>query len=180
MNYELDFLPGKLVVKEVEYRDNNRKYFEAGDEVLLLNYTNEPYRIVYDVFKAINENNCIGAMHLGEFPTGLECVTCVMARHNYPLEKMSVPDYHAMFQSDHVRVASPSEIGGTWDGHLIFVTRPDISPAESAESRCLPPEVHSYHEWSGRPVAVWSHVRADESGVYARVCQAYRLHDVSR
>jgi hypothetical protein len=66
-------------------------------------------------------------MHLGEFPHGLEFATFVMARHNYPFENMSVPDHQAIFHGDHVRVPSPSEITGAWEGHLIFLTRPDVS-----------------------------------------------------
>ncbi len=127
VNYELDFLPGKPVVRQIQYPDNNRKYFKAGDDVLLLTYTNEPYRIVYEVIKAIDENNCIGVMHLGNFPTGLEFATFVMARHNYPFEKMSVPDHQAIFSGDHAHVPTPSEMTGNWEGNLIFLTRPDIS-----------------------------------------------------
>jgi hypothetical protein len=127
VNYQLDFLPGKPVVRQLKYPDNNRKYFKAGDDVLLLNYTNEPYRLVYDVIKAIDENNCIGVMHLGNFPGGLETATFVMARHNYPFEKMSVPDHQAIFTGDHVHIPTPSEMAGNWEGHLIFLTRPDIS-----------------------------------------------------
>jgi cholesterol oxidase len=127
VNYELHFLPGKPVVKQVKYPDNNRKYFKAGDEVFLLTYTNEPYRVVYDVIKAIDKNNCIGVMHLGTFPAGVESATFVMARHNYPFEKMAVPDHQAIFTGDHVRVPAAAEIAGTWEGNLIFLTRPDIS-----------------------------------------------------
>lgn len=127
VNYELHFLPGKPVVRRVKYPDNNRKYFKAGDDVLLLNYTNEPYRIVYDVIKAIDKNNCIGVMHLGKFPTGIEFATFVMARHNYPFAKMSVPDHRVIFESAHTRVPSPDQVAGEWKGYLIFLTRPDIS-----------------------------------------------------
>ena len=127
VNYQIDFLPGKPVVKRVSYPDNNRKYFRAGDEALLLNYTNDPYRMVYDTFKAIDKNNCIGVMHLGEFPHGVEFATFVMARNNYPFEKMSVPDHQAIFNGDRVRVPSAADIAGAWDGHLVFLTRPDIS-----------------------------------------------------
>ncbi|HEV2495479.1 MAG TPA: GMC family oxidoreductase [Terriglobia bacterium] len=127
VNYELQFLPGKPVVRRLPYPDNNRKYFRAGDDVLLLNYTNDPYRMVYDTIKAIDRNNCIGVMHLGDFPNGLEFATFVMARDNYPFEKMSVPDHQAIFTGDHAHVPSPTEIAGAWDGHLIFLTRPDIS-----------------------------------------------------
>lgn len=127
VNYELDLLPGKPVVRAVKYPDNNRKYFKAGDDVLLLTYTNEPYRIVYDVIKAIDENNCIGVMHLGDFPNGLEFATFVMARHNYPFEKMSAPDHQAIFEGERARVPQASELAGAWNGHLVFLTRPDLS-----------------------------------------------------
>jgi hypothetical protein len=127
VNYELDCLPGKPVVKLISYPDNNRKYLRAGDHVLLLNYTNDPYRMIYDLIKVIDKNNCIGVMHLGKFPDGLEFATFVMARDNYPFENMSVPDHQAIFNGDRVRVPVPPEIVGSWEGHVIFLTRPDIS-----------------------------------------------------
>ena len=127
VNYELDLLPGKPIVRAMKYPDNNRKYFKAGDDVLLLTYTNNPYRIVYDVIKAIDENNCIGVMHLGEFPNGMEFATFVMARHNYPFEKMSAPDHQAIFAGDRARVPAANELAGNWNGHVIFLTRPDLS-----------------------------------------------------
>ena len=127
VNYEVAFLPGKPVVKTVKYPDNNRKYLKAGDDVLLLNYTNEPYRIVYDVIKAIDRDNCIGVMHLGEFPNGVEFATFVMSRHSYPFDKMSVLDHQVIFASDRVHAPTATEIAGVWNGHLIFLTRPDIS-----------------------------------------------------
>lgn len=127
VNYELRSIPGKPVVKQLKYPDDNRKYFRAGDDILLLTYLNDPYKQVYDTIKAIDKNNCIGVMHLGEFPKGLEFATFVMARNNYPFEKMSVPDHQAIFNGDHVRTPSPEEIAGTWEGHIIFLTRPDLS-----------------------------------------------------
>lgn len=127
VNYELDCLPGKPVVTRVSYPDNNRKYLRVGDSVLLLNYTNDPYKMVYDLIKVIDKNNCIGVMHLGKFPEGLEFATFVMARDNYPFENMSVPDHQAIFNGDQVRVPTPAEIAGSWEGHVIFLTRPDIS-----------------------------------------------------
>jgi len=127
VNYGLNCLPGRPVVTRVSYPDNNRKYLRAGDDVLLLNYTNDPYRMVYDLIKVIDQNNCVGVMHLGRFPDGLEFATFVMARDNYPFENMSVPDHQAIFNGDHVRVPAPAEIAGAWEGHIIFVTRPDIS-----------------------------------------------------
>jgi hypothetical protein len=127
VNYEIDLLPGKPIVRATKYPDNNRKYFKAGDEVLLLTYTNAPYRVVYDVIKAIDENNCIGVMHLGEFPNGIEFATFVMARHNYPFDKMSAPDHEAIFNGDRARVPEPGEMTGHWNGSVIFLTRPDLS-----------------------------------------------------
>lgn len=127
VNYEIQLLPGKPVVRQLPYPDDIRKYFKAGDDVLLLKYTNDPYRLVYDTMKAIDSKTCIGVMHVGDFPRGIEVATFVMARHNYPFEKMSVPDHQLIFNGDHVRVPTPAEIAGTWDGHLIFLTRPDSS-----------------------------------------------------
>lgn len=127
VNYELHCLPGRPVVKQIKYPDNNRKYFKAGDDILLLNYLNDPYRKVYDTIKALDTNNCIGVMHIGDFPNGMEFATFVMARNNYPFEKMSVPDHQAIFNGDHVHVPSPAEVAGSWEGHLIFLTRPDVS-----------------------------------------------------
>lgn len=127
VNYELDFLPGKPLVSQVKYPDSNRKYVKQGDEVLLLTYTNAPYRQVYDVIKAIDENQCVGVMHLGQFPLGREVATFTLTRHQYPFTKMSVPDHHAIFASAHARVPTPQEIVGEWQGHLVFLTRPDLS-----------------------------------------------------
>jgi cholesterol oxidase len=127
VNYELQCLPGRPVVQQIKYPDNNRKYLAAEDDVLLLSYTNDPYRLVYDTIKLIDRHNGVGVMHLGNFPNGMEFATFVLARNNYPLEKMSVPDHQAIFSGDHVRVPSPAEIAGTWAGHVIFNTRPDIS-----------------------------------------------------
>ena len=79
------------------------------------------------MIKAVDENNCTGVMHLGNFPAGLEAAAFVLARHNYPFEKMSVPDHQAIFSGDRVHVPAPSELAGNWEGHLIFLTRPDIS-----------------------------------------------------
>ncbi len=127
VNYELECLPGKPVVTRVSYPDNNRKYLRAGDGVLLLNYMNDPYRTVYDLIKVIDKNNCVGVMHLGKFPDGIEFATFVMARNNYPFENMSVPDHQAIFNGGHARVPTPAEVAGAWEGHVIFLTRPDIS-----------------------------------------------------
>ncbi|MGH9353929.1 MAG: hypothetical protein ACRD2G_17505, partial [Terriglobia bacterium] len=127
VNYELHCLPGRPKVKQIKYPDNNRKYFKAGDDILLLNYLNDPYRKVYDTIKALDSNNCVGVMHIGDFQNGIEFATFVMARNNYPFEKMSVPDHQAIFNGDHVHVPSPAEAAGTWEGHLIFLTRPDVS-----------------------------------------------------
>ncbi len=127
VNYELDFLPGKPLVKHIKYPDGNRKFVKQGDDVLLLSYTNDPYRRIYDVIKAIDENNCLGVMHAGQFPAGVELATFVMVRHNYPFEKMSVPDHHAVFADIRTSAPTPQQIAGEWDGHIVFSTRPDIS-----------------------------------------------------
>jgi hypothetical protein len=117
-------------VREAEYPDDNRKYFRKGDKILLLNYVNQPYRMVYDTIKLIDENNAIGVMHLGEFPDGLEFATFVMARHNYPFEKMSVDDHNLLFllfSDPRTTVPEGAQLEGEWTGHVVFITRPSTS-----------------------------------------------------
>ncbi|UCD58928.1 MAG: hypothetical protein JSV16_07420, partial [Candidatus Hydrogenedentota bacterium] len=127
VNYELAYLPGDPEVREVEYPDDQRRYFKRGDRILLLTYRNHPYRIVYDTIKVIDENNAIGVMHLGDFPDGVEFATFVMARHNYPLEKMSVPDHYLVFSHPRAEVPKVEQLAGEWDGHLVFLRNPNQS-----------------------------------------------------
>jgi cholesterol oxidase len=123
VNYEVAALPGKPTVEEIDYPDDDRRYFKKGDRVLLLRYTNEPYRIVYDVIKVIDDRHAIGVMHLGEFPRGLEFATFVMARHNYPFAHMSVDDHRLLF--DHVQATRPNEaqLLGEWAGQVVMLAR---------------------------------------------------------
>jgi hypothetical protein len=137
VNYELDLIPGDPEVREVNYPDDRRPYFRKGDRILLLNYRNEPYRIVYDAIKVIDEDNAVGVMHLGEFPNGLEFATFVMARNNYPFEKMSVPDHCLLFEHSRARVPRPEELMGTWEGSLVFLDRPDESLLNQANPGLL-------------------------------------------
>jgi Choline dehydrogenase and related flavoproteins len=127
VNYELDWLPGKPEVRLVPYADDRRTYFQKGDNILLLTYVNEPYRIVYDTIKVIDEDSAIGVMHLGTFPDGLEFATFVMERNNYPFEKMAVEDHHAIFNDARAFVPTPQQVLGDWQGHLIFLRNPNLS-----------------------------------------------------
>ena len=127
VNYDLAFLPGDPEVRQVQYPNDSRRYFRSGDPILLLRYRNDPYRPVYDAIKVIDENNAIGVMHLGSFPDGIEFASFVMARHNYPFEKMSVEDHRLVFSDPRSRVPSVAELEGTWEGRLIFLTRPNVS-----------------------------------------------------
>jgi hypothetical protein len=92
VNYNLTSLPGDPEVRRVEYPNDDRAYLAAGDPILLLHYRNQPYKMVYDLIKIIDENNCIGIMHLGDFPSGFEFATFVMARHNYPFSLATEED----------------------------------------------------------------------------------------
>jgi cholesterol oxidase len=123
VNYEVAALPGKPTVEEIEYPDDERRYFKRGDRVLLLRYTNEPYRIVYDAIKVIDDRNAIGVMHLGEFPRGIEFATFVMARYNYPFEQMSIDDHRLLF--GHARATQPdaAHLAGRWTGQLVMLAR---------------------------------------------------------
>jgi cholesterol oxidase len=127
VNYELAFLPGDPEVREVVYPKDDRRYFLKGDRILLLTYRNEPYRIVYDTIKVIDENNAIGVMHLGDFPDGMEFASFVMARHNYPFGHMAVDDHRRIFAD--ARLAAPEAAGlaGSWSGRLIYIAHPNLT-----------------------------------------------------
>jgi cholesterol oxidase len=124
-NYELHELPGLPQVREVTYPDDNRRYFQKGDDVLLLDYLNDPYKQVYDAIKVIDAQNAIGVMHLGDFPNGIEFATFVMARNNYPFEKMSVEDHQMLFKDPRTQVPAQAQLVGQWSGNLIFVEHPN-------------------------------------------------------
>lgn len=125
VNYNVHLLPGRAEAREVAYPDDRRRYFRAGDRVLLMTYTNQPYRIVYDTIKVISPDACIGVMHLGTFPRGVVFATFLMSRQNYPFEHMTVPDHDLLFDSPQTRVPAAGEIAGRWTGRIVFVRRPD-------------------------------------------------------
>ena len=92
-----------------------------------LSYLNHPYKVVYDLIKVIDPNNCIGVMHLGRFPDGFEFATFVMARNNYPFEKMGVPDHDAIMNGAKAVVPAAADLAGSWKGHIVFLRRPDLA-----------------------------------------------------
>lgn len=134
VNYEIAFLPGDPEVRAVAYPDSARRYFRQDDKILLLRYRNDPYRLVYDTIKVIDSDSAIGVMHLGDFPNGFEFSTFVMERNNYPFEKMSVEDHHLVFANPRLAVPTPAGLEGSWDGNLVFLTRPNISLLNQANS----------------------------------------------
>jgi hypothetical protein len=81
---------------------------------------------VYDLVKIVDADNCIGVMHLGRFPKGLEFATFVMARNNYPFQKMAIPDHDTIFHGDRVRVPTAAELTGSWKGYIVLLHRPDL------------------------------------------------------
>jgi cholesterol oxidase len=127
VNYEIRALPGLPEVRQVAYPDDRRRYFKKGDPILLLHYTNDPYRMVYDTIKVIDSQNAIGVMHLGTFPDGLEFATFVMSRNNYPFENMSTEDHQAIFDDPRNNVPNPSDLAGNWSGHLVLLPTTDNS-----------------------------------------------------
>jgi hypothetical protein len=127
VNYDLAFLPGDPEVLQIPYPNDSRGYFRSGDPILLLQYRNHPYRIVYDTIKVIDDNSAIGVMHLGSFPDGMEFATFVMERHNYPFQNMSVEDHRLAFADPRCRVPSAAELEGHWEGNLILLRRPSVS-----------------------------------------------------
>jgi hypothetical protein len=116
VNYEISALPGRPEVRTIEYPDARRSWFAKGDKVLLLNYTNHPYKLVYDTVKIVDEQNAIGVMHLGTFPTGVEFATFVLARHNYPFVHTSIPDHQMLFADPRASVPLPERLKGRWEG----------------------------------------------------------------
>jgi hypothetical protein len=83
--------------------------------------------MVYDTIKVIDDQNAIGVMHLGTFPTGMEFATFVMARNNYPFENMSVEDHRLIFADQRTWTPSAAQLEGQWNGHLIFVANPNAT-----------------------------------------------------
>ena len=152
VNYEIAALPGLPEVRQVSYPDNNRRYFKKGDAVLLLNYTNDPYRIVYDIIKVIDDQNAIGVMHLGTFPNGLEFATFVMARQNYPFENLSVEDHRQIFSNPHTSIPTGAQLEGDWNGHLILLATPNSSLLNQVN----PVLFHvTFHTDGGKVKALW-------------------------
>jgi cholesterol oxidase len=125
VNYEISQLPGNPQVRQITYPDNKRRYFKHGDNLLLLHYVNDPYKLVYDTIKVIDAQNAVGVMHIGDFPNGGEFATFVMARNNYPFQNMSVEDHQLLFADSRVTVPSAAQLAGQWNGNLIFVEHPN-------------------------------------------------------
>jgi hypothetical protein len=147
VNYNVHLLPGKPIVKEVSYPDDRRRYFKAGDRVLLLTYTNQPYRIVYDAIKAVGPDTCIGVMHLGTFPRGLEFATFVMSRNNYPFDNMTVPDHDRLFDDAAGTAGTAETLEGRWKGRLVWVKRPDLT----LHNQFNPPVVSAHFHARAQP-----------------------------
>jgi cholesterol oxidase len=121
VNYELQALPGLPEVRQVAYPDDRRRYFKKGDPVLLLTYTNDPYKMVYDTIKVIDAQNAIGIMHLGTFPDGIEFAAFVLARNNYPFENMSIEDHRRIFADPRNTVPALAQLTGGWSGYLVLL-----------------------------------------------------------
>ena len=149
VNYNIHFLPGKPIVKEVSYPDDRRRYFRAGDRVLLLTYTNQPYKIVYDAIKVITPDTCIGVMHLGTFPRGLEFATFVMSRNNYPFDNLCVPDHDRLFEESGGAPLAADALRGRWKGRLVWVKRPDLTLHNQFNPRIVSAHLHPQSQPAG-------------------------------
>ncbi|MEZ5355710.1 MAG: hypothetical protein R2762_24005 [Bryobacteraceae bacterium] len=125
VNYEMHWLPGDPEVRAETYPDSKRAYFTQGAPFLLLNYRNEPYRIVYDAIKVIDRDRAIGVMHLGAFPNGLEFAAFVLERHNYPFLKMAAADYRLLATDPAVAPLAPDAAVGKWEGTLLTLADPN-------------------------------------------------------
>lgn len=125
VNFEMHSLPGEPEVRERNYPDGRRAYFAAGAPFLLLNYRNDPYRIVYDTIKTIDGDNAVGVMHLGTFPKGIEFAAFFMERHNYPFRKMTASDFRLLSADPAAEPARAAGVEGRWEGTLLSLTDPN-------------------------------------------------------
>lgn len=82
-------------------------------------------------------------MHLGEFPNCVEFSTFVMARQNYPYEKMAIDDHRLLMAHPETRVPSRDELEGAWTGTLVFLSAPNLSLLNQANPGCS--EVELWH-----------------------------------
>lgn len=176
VNYGVAFLPGLPQVRQVPYPDDTRTYVRSGDDVLLLTYRNQPYRIVYDLIKAVDEDNCIGVMHLGTFPRGREFATFVMSRNNYPFEKMTVPDHDAIFNGGRAHAPALADLSGSWAGHLVFLRRPELALHNQFNPRVLRVEFSSP---GAPPEARWTFLLASSTKTVRIEADCARLGDSS-
>jgi hypothetical protein len=183
VNYGIGLLPGRALVRQVTYPDDSRKYIATGDDVLLLTYRNQPYRIVYDLIKMVDENHCIGVMHLGTFPNGYEFATFVMTRNNYPPEKMGKPDHDALFGQGETRAPEARELAGTWKGTHIFHSHPELA----LHNQFNPPAARARFETAGHAVmgkvrvGLWSAANPVEiDRDCARIPGSRTLHELRR
>ena len=127
VNYDLDAIPGDPVVRMIQYPDDNRRYFRKGDNVLLLNYRNDPYQQVYDTIKIVDQNNAIGVMHMGEFPNGVAVATFVMERYSYSFDDMSIEDHQMVFSRPDLSSPAPAQLPGEWSGNFIYLEHPNTA-----------------------------------------------------
>jgi hypothetical protein len=125
VNYDLTAIPGDPEVRLISYPDDQRRYFRKGDQVLLLHYRNDPYKQVYDTIKIVDQNNAIGVMHLGDFPSGIEFATFVLERYSYGFEYMSMDDYYLLRGNS--QPATAAQLAGKWTGNFIFLDHPNIA-----------------------------------------------------
>ncbi|MEP7364557.1 MAG: hypothetical protein ABI972_14975, partial [Acidobacteriota bacterium] len=146
VNYELTALPGLPEVRTVIYPNDARPYFKKGDQVLLLTYTNDPYKMIYDTIKVIDDQNAIGVMHLGTFPNGVELATFTMARHNYPFENMAVQDHDALFSGALAIEPTVGQLEGSWRGHVTYLDTPDTSLRNQVSPVLFEATVHEQAE----------------------------------
>ena len=152
VNYELAALPGLPEVRKASYPNDARPYFKKGDDVLLLTYTNDPYKMVYDTIKVIDENNAIGVMHIGTFPNGVELATFTMARHNYPFENMAVQDHDALSSGPLAAEPTAGQLAGSWKGYVIYLDTPDTSLRNQVSPMLFEAAIH---EQNGGRLMKW-------------------------
>jgi hypothetical protein len=84
--------------------------------VILLEYTQPPYNLFYDVLKIVNDHTVLGKAYFGKPAPGREILVFSMSR-KYPFEFMTQEDHEMLYNK--VKKPSLDAMVGIWVGQLV-------------------------------------------------------------
>jgi len=85
-------------------------------KVILLEYTEPPYNLFYDVLKVVDDNTILGKAFFGKPIPGREILVFSMSR-KYPFEFMTQEDHEVLYSK--MKKPQLDTIVGIWEGQLI-------------------------------------------------------------